>query len=81
MKTIAAITLVLAISSSVNAGHVWTTEQEDAAGIDRRFNPNHMPELNVSALPDSFTWCNKDGVNYCTMSRNQHIPQYCGSCW
>merc|ERR1712217_40475 len=32
-------------------------------------------------MPASFTWCDKDGVNYCTMSVNQHIPQYCGSCW
>merc|ERR1711994_954828 len=32
-------------------------------------------------LPNNFTWCDKDGVNYFTMSRNQHIPQYCGSCW
>ena len=32
-------------------------------------------------LPDSFTWGDVDGKSYLTHSLNQHIPQYCGSCW
>jgi len=38
----------------------------------------------LSVVPDSFDWCNFfGGLNrsFCTMSRNQHLPQYCGSCW
>mmetsp|Transcript_18908 Transcript_18908/g.38340 ORF Transcript_18908/g.38340 Transcript_18908/m.38340 type:complete len:349 (-) Transcript_18908:251-1297(-) len=32
-------------------------------------------------LPDEFSWGDKDGKTYLTHSLNQHIPQYCGSCW
>lgn len=58
-------------------------EKQEALGIVWRGNYSNSHEhlLGSVAYPDEFTWCNKDGVNYCTMSRNQHIPQYCGSCW
>lgn len=60
---------------------VWTREQEIAAGIDNRFDNDRHALLSDEAVPASLNWCDKDGVNYCTMNRNQHIPQYCGSCW
>jgi len=32
-------------------------------------------------LPDNFSWHNVSGKSYLTKMLNQHIPQYCGSCW
>jgi len=37
--------------------------------------------INSEHLPENFSWGNVDGISYLTKSLNQHIPQYCGSCW
>jgi len=64
---------------------VWTREQEDAAGIVRnRYKLGAQPfesSKTIEDYPADFSWCDMNGTSYCTMSRNQHIPQYCGSCW
>ena len=37
--------------------------------------------LKSAQIPESYDIRNIDGHNYATWNKNQHIPQYCGSCW
>lgn len=69
--------------SMARRSELLSREDVEKAGVVWRGNhsESHHKLLSLETYPDEFTWCNKDGKNYCTQSRNQHIPQYCGSCW
>lgn len=63
---------VLSQEEVESRGFVWQGNSSAQSSHD---------SLTAANYPAEFSWCDVNGTNYCTMMLNQHIPQYCGSCW
>ena len=54
---------------------------QDENKVDHITQPLPWEYLKKEDIPERFDPRNIDGKNYATWNQNQHIPQYCGSCW
>jgi hypothetical protein len=48
---------------------------------EKKNEPMSWEIASNDALPANMDWRNVKGKNYLSWNKNQHIPEYCGSCW
>jgi len=48
---------------------------------ERNITPRSWTIVDPTNLPAEIDWRNKDGKNFLSWNKNQHVPRYCGSCW
>lgn len=74
--------VLLASSLSVAAERMSEIKIMEGHTVKESFTlPLPHEYIDPRDLPDEFTWGDYGGVSYLTHTLNQHIPQYCGSCW
>eukprot|EP00937_MAST-01D_sp_MAST-1D-sp2_P006323 g6323.t1 len=73
--------LLLAAACLATATALQKHNSRPTLNRERVTGPRAHEKLVVGDLPSDFFWGNVNGTNFLTESRNQHIPQYCGSCW
>ncbi|TMW67128.1 hypothetical protein Poli38472_012244 [Pythium oligandrum] len=82
LRSHALAVVAVALLAFVDAKKVCTRTFKDREHLHPKVHTlpvlNDEQVLELSSFPSKFDWCDQ---GYCTPSWNQHIPQYCGSCF
>nr|CCA15230.1 cathepsinlike cysteine protease putative [Albugo laibachii Nc14] len=79
MLLFCAFAALLALSRPILSGGKCYQRHSNRSELLTSPRPHEL--LDSSELPKNFDLRDIDGVNHVTITRNQHIPFYCGSCW
>jgi hypothetical protein len=83
-STLNALLILSCFTATLSEALGYPSEIKQMAGHTKTNDYSFpLPHTYVKAedLPDNFSWQNVKGKSYLTKMLNQHIPQYCGSCW
>ena len=67
-------------SRGLGGGRLGLIDWEKIGG-EHVVSPLPHTYLTSDDLPEAFDWRDVNNTNFVTWDKNQHIPQYCGSCW